>query len=64
MAIAWILREQAKGTPVTSALVGASSVSQLENNVAAINNLGFSDGELAAIDEFAVESDINRWAQK
>ncbi len=64
MAIAWILRDQPKGTPVTSALVGASSVSQLENNVAAINNLGFSTGELAAIDEFAVESDINRWAQK
>jgi L-glyceraldehyde 3-phosphate reductase len=55
MAIAWILREQAKGSPVTSALVGASSVAQLENNVAAINNLDFSEGELRAIDEYAVE---------
>jgi len=64
MAIAWILRDQPKGTPVTSALVGASSVSQLENNIAAINNLTFSETELAAIDEFAVESDINKWAQK
>ena len=64
MAIAWILREQAKGGAVTSALVGASSVTQLENNVAAINNLDFSAAELAAIDEHAVESDINKWAQK
>jgi len=64
MAIAWILRDQLKGTPVTSALVGASSVAQLENNVAAINNLAFTEAELTAIDEFAVESDINRWAQK
>ncbi len=64
MAIAWILREQSKGSPVTSALVGASGVAQLENNVAAINNLAFTGAELAAIDEFAVESDINMWAQK
>lgn len=64
MAIAWILREQVKGSPVTSALVGASSVKQLENNVAAINNLAFAGEELKAIDQFAVESDINRWAQK
>ncbi|GAA5230494.1 L-glyceraldehyde 3-phosphate reductase [Arthrobacter cryoconiti] len=64
MAIAWILREQTKGSPVTSALIGASSVSQLENNVAAINNLAFTEAELTSIDEFAVESDINRWAQK
>ncbi|WP_315915458.1 L-glyceraldehyde 3-phosphate reductase [Arthrobacter sp. lap29] len=64
MAIAWILREQSKGSSVTSALVGASSVKQLENTVAAVDNLDFTDEELAAIDEFAVESDINRWAQK
>lgn len=63
MAIAWVLRDQPKGTPVTSALVGASSVAQLENNLAAINNLAFDADELTAIDEFAVESDINRWAQ-
>ncbi|WP_284980789.1 L-glyceraldehyde 3-phosphate reductase [Arthrobacter sp. efr-133-TYG-118] len=64
MAIAWILREQPKGSPVTSALVGASSVTQLEDTVSAINNLDFTSEELTAIDEFAVESDINLWAQK
>ena len=64
MAIAWILREQPKGSSVTSALVGASSVRQLEDTLSAINNLGFSAGELTAIDEFAVESGINLWAQK
>ncbi len=64
MAIAWILREQSKGSPVTSALVGASSVAQLEDTLTAINNLDFSAEELTAIDEFAVESDINLWAQK
>jgi L-glyceraldehyde 3-phosphate reductase len=64
MAIAWILREQPKGSPVTSALVGASSVAQLEDTVSAINNLDFTSEELTAINEFAVESDINLWAQK
>ncbi|MET4133917.1 L-glyceraldehyde 3-phosphate reductase [Pseudarthrobacter sp. PvP090] len=64
MAIAWILREQGKGSSVTSALVGASSVGQLEDTLSAINNLGFTAEELTAIDEFAVESDINLWAQK
>ena len=63
MAIAWILRDQPKGSPVTSALVGASSVRQLEDTLAAINNLQFTADELAAIDEFAVESDINLWKQ-
>lgn len=64
MAIAWILRDQPKGSPVTSALVGASSVKQLEDTLAALNNLEFSGEELTAIDEFAVESDINLWAQR
>ena len=64
MAIAWILREQGKGSSVTSALVGASSVRQLEDTLSAINNLDFTAEELTAIDEFAVESDINLWAQK
>src|ERR671920_23266 len=64
MAVAWILRDQPKGSPVTSALIGASSVRQLEDTLAAINNLEFSPEELSAIDEFAVESDINLWAQK
>lgn len=64
MAIAWILRDQPKGSPVTSALIGASSVDQLEDTLSAINNLKFTTDELTAIDEFAVESDINLWAQK
>lgn len=59
MAISWILRDQPKGTPVTSALVGASSVRQLEDTLAAIKNLGFTGEELAAIDKFAAESDIS-----
>ncbi|MFK4638384.1 L-glyceraldehyde 3-phosphate reductase [Paenarthrobacter histidinolovorans] len=64
MAVAWILRDQPKGSPVTSALIGASSVKQLEDTLSAIHNLEFSTEELTAIDEFAVESDINLWAQK
>ena len=63
MAIAWILRDQPKGSPVTSALIGASSVRQLEDSLSAINNLSFSTDDLNAIDEFAVESDINLWKQ-
>ena len=63
MAVAWILRDQPKGSPVTSALVGASSVRQLEDTLTAINNLAFTAEELNAIDEFAVESDINLWKQ-
>ncbi|MBW4094225.1 MAG: L-glyceraldehyde 3-phosphate reductase [Acidobacteria bacterium] len=64
MAVAWILRKQQKGSSVTSALVGASSVAQLEDSLKAVKNLTFSKEELTAIDEFAVESDINLWAQK
>ena len=59
MAIAWTLRN--KG--LTSALVGASSVAQLEANLAAVANLTFVPEELAAIDEYAVESGINLWAE-
>ncbi|GAB3518260.1 L-glyceraldehyde 3-phosphate reductase [Arthrobacter monumenti] len=62
MAIAWVLRKQSKGSSITSALVGASSVRQLEDSLAAVNNLDFSDDELRSMDEFAVESDINLWA--
>jgi L-glyceraldehyde 3-phosphate reductase len=47
MALAWVLRKP----QVTSALVGASSVRQLETNLAALNNLGFSEEELKAIEE-------------
>jgi L-glyceraldehyde 3-phosphate reductase len=58
MALAWVLRDPR----VTSVLIGASSVPQLEANVAALDNLTFLDGELAAIDGDAVESGINLWA--
>jgi L-glyceraldehyde 3-phosphate reductase len=58
MAVAWILRDER----VTSALVGASSVEQLEANVAALDNLEFSEDELAEIDRYATDSDINLWA--
>jgi L-glyceraldehyde 3-phosphate reductase len=58
MALAWTLRDER----ITSALVGASSVRQLEENLAALGNLDFSDDELAAIDRDAVEAGINLWA--
>jgi L-glyceraldehyde 3-phosphate reductase len=47
---------------MTSTLVGASSVEQLEANVAALDRLDFTDDELAEIDLYATESDINIWA--
>jgi L-glyceraldehyde 3-phosphate reductase len=59
MALAWALRDPR----VTSALVGVSSVEQLESNVAALDRLDFSDEELAEIDRLAVESGINLWAE-
>jgi len=46
MALAWVLRKPA----VTSALIGASSVKQLEDNFAALNNLNFSEDELNKIE--------------
>jgi L-glyceraldehyde 3-phosphate reductase len=58
MALAWVLRDPR----VTSVLIGASSVRQLEANVAALDNLTFRDDELAAIDGDAVDSGINLWA--
>jgi L-glyceraldehyde 3-phosphate reductase len=58
MALAWVLRDER----VTSALMGGSSVAQLEDNVAALDRLGFTDDELAAIDRHATDSGINIWA--
>jgi L-glyceraldehyde 3-phosphate reductase len=58
MALAWALRDPR----VTSALIGASSVEQLETNVAALERLDFTDDELVEIDTYATESDINIWA--
>jgi L-glyceraldehyde 3-phosphate reductase len=57
MALAWTLRD----SRVTSTLIGASSVEQLEENVAALENVPFSDEELAEIDQYATESGINLW---
>jgi len=59
MALAWTLRD----SRVTSALVGASSVAQLEENLVAVRRLDFSDDELAAIDRHATDSGINIWAK-
>jgi L-glyceraldehyde 3-phosphate reductase len=58
MALAWVLRDPR----VTSALVGASSVAQLEDNLAALRNLAFAPDELAEIDRYAVEGGVNLWA--
>ena len=58
LALAWALRDQR----VTSVLIGASSVAQLEDSLAATTNLDFTDDELAVIDAHAVESGINLWA--
>jgi L-glyceraldehyde 3-phosphate reductase len=59
MAIAWTLRD----ARVTSALIGASSVEQLEQNLAALERLKFDDAELAEIDRHAVDAGINLWAE-
>lgn len=58
LALAWVLRDRR----MTSTLIGASSVKQLEDNVATVQNLDFSDDELAAIDQHAVESGVDLWA--
>ncbi|HZX98507.1 MAG TPA: L-glyceraldehyde 3-phosphate reductase [Dermatophilaceae bacterium] len=57
MALAWIARDER----VTSVLVGASSVRQLEQNIAALDNLEFSAQELAEIDNHAVDGGIDLW---
>jgi L-glyceraldehyde 3-phosphate reductase len=57
LALAWALRDDR----VTSVLIGASSVRQLDENLDALKNLSFSPEELALIDRHAVEGDINLW---
>jgi L-glyceraldehyde 3-phosphate reductase len=57
LALAWVLRDPR----VTSALIGASSVAQLDDNLDALKNLAFSDDELARINQHAVESGIDLW---
>ena len=59
MALLWTLRDPR----VTSTLVGASSVSQLEDNVAALTGPPLSESELTEIDAHAVEGGINLWAR-
>jgi L-glyceraldehyde 3-phosphate reductase len=59
MALAWALRDPR----VTSAVIGASSLAQLEANVAALDRLDFAEDELAEIDRHATESGINIWAR-
>jgi L-glyceraldehyde 3-phosphate reductase len=57
LALSWALRDPR----VTSVVIGASSVTQLEENVAALGNMSFTSEELERIDEYAVDSDIDLW---
>ena len=57
MAIAWVLRD----ARVTSALVGARTVEQLDNSLDALKNLEFSEAELKAIDKHALEGGLDLW---
>ncbi|NLT30575.1 MAG: aldo/keto reductase, partial [Propionibacterium sp.] len=59
MALAWVLRDQR----MTSTVIGASGVAQLDENLGALANLDFTDDELARIDEYAVDSGVNLWAK-
>jgi L-glyceraldehyde 3-phosphate reductase len=59
LALAWTLRDPR----VTSALIGASSVEQLEENVAALDHLDFDAAELAEIDQWATDAGINLWSR-
>ena len=59
MAIAWVLRDPR----VTSALIGARSVEQLDDSLDAVNKLAFSEEELRQIEEFAREGDLDLWAE-
>jgi L-glyceraldehyde 3-phosphate reductase len=58
LALAWVLRDER----VTSVLIGASSVEQLDDNLAVLDNLSISQEELDAIEADAVDSGINLWA--
>ena len=59
LALSWLLRDPR----VTSALIGASSVRQLEQNVAALQGPALTDDELTEIDEYATDSGLNLWAR-
>lgn len=60
MALAWVLRDQGKKT-VSSTVIGASSVQQLDENLGALSNLEFSEEELARIDDVTHDAGINQW---
>jgi L-glyceraldehyde 3-phosphate reductase len=59
LALSWVLRDRR----LTSVLIGASSVAQLDDNLAAVAGPELTDEELATIDQDAVDSGINLWAQ-
>ncbi len=59
MALAWVLR----GGRVTTALIGASKPEQVEDCVGALKNRDFSDAELAEIDRYAHDSNVNLWSE-
>ena len=59
LALVWALRDPR----MTSLVIGASSVAQLEDNVAALANADVTDAELAEIDRYALESGIDLWAE-
>jgi L-glyceraldehyde 3-phosphate reductase len=59
MALAWCLRD----SRVTTVLIGASRPEQIQENIAALDNLEFTNEELAEIDNYATEAGINRWAR-
>jgi L-glyceraldehyde 3-phosphate reductase len=59
LALVWALRDPR----MTSLVIGASSVAQLEDNVAALTDTDLTDAELAEIDRYATDSDIDLWAE-
>jgi L-glyceraldehyde 3-phosphate reductase len=59
MAVAWVLRDPR----VTSALIGARTVEQLDNSLGALDNLSFTQDDLAEIDRYAGDGHVNIWAQ-
>ena len=60
LALQWVLRDDR----VTSAVIGASSVAQLDTNLDALEAPPLTEGERAEIDRYAVESGINLWAKQ
>jgi L-glyceraldehyde 3-phosphate reductase len=59
LALSWALRDPR----MTSVVIGVSSVAQLDNNVATVAHLDFTDEELAEVERYATEGDINLWAR-